>query len=65
MTRLGNFWNFLETNVITKETQMFVDFLGSFEKHCFSSETGEATFWATFGKTWATFISTSGHTAKG
>ena len=33
---------------------MFGDFLGSCENHHFLSQTGEATFWATFGKTWAT-----------
>ena len=36
---------------------MFGDFLGNFENNCFLSETGVATFWATFGKTWATFCS--------
>ena len=34
---------------------MFVDFLGKCENYRFLSQTGEATFWATFGKTWATF----------
>ena len=29
---------------------MFSDILGSFENHCFLSQAGEATFWATFGK---------------
>ena len=63
MTRLGDFLNFLVTNFITKVAQMFGIFLGSCENHCFLSKTGEATFGATFGKTWASFISTlSGHT---
>ena len=36
---------------------MFGDILGSCE-----SKTGVATFWATFGQTWAIFIPTSAHT---
>ena len=55
VTRLGEFWNFLVTNFITKVAQMFGDILGSCENHRFLSRTGEATFWAFFGKTWATF----------
>ena len=55
VTRLGGFWNFLATNFITKVAQMFGDFLGSCEIHCFLRQTGDATFWATFGKSWATF----------
>ena len=39
---------------------MFGDFLGSCENHHFLSQTGEATFWATFGKLGLLFISTSG-----
>ena len=34
---------------------MFGDFLASCENHCFLRQTDLATFWATFGKTWATF----------
>ena len=34
---------------------IFGYFLGSCENHCFLSQTGEATFWATFVKTWTTF----------
>ena len=34
---------------------MFDDFLGSCENHWFLTKTGQATFWAAFGKTWATF----------
>ena len=50
VTRLGDFLNFLATNLITKVAQIVGDFLGSFEKHCFLSQTGLATFWATIGK---------------
>ena len=42
---------------------MFSGFLSSFEKHCFLSQTGEATFWTNFGKTWATFYFKIGHIA--
>ena len=37
---------------------MFGDYLGSCENHCFLSQTGEATFWTTFRKTWASFYFT-------
>ena len=57
VTRLGDFLNFLVAYFITQVTQMFGDFWGSFENHCFLSQTGESTFWAIFGKTWATLIS--------
>ena len=33
VTRMGDFFNFLATNFITKVAQMFSDFLGSCEKH--------------------------------
>ena len=49
-TRLGNFGNFLAINFITKLAQVIGDFLAVVK-----SQTGEATFWATFGITWATF----------
>ena len=38
VARLDNFWNFLDTNFIAKETQMFCDFWA------FVKTTGEATF---------------------
>ena len=53
--RLGDFWNFLAINFVTKVAQMFGDFLGNCENHHILSQTGEVTFWATFRKTWATF----------
>ena len=40
VTRLGNFCNFLATNFVTKVAQMFGDFSGSCENHCFLSQTG-------------------------
>ena len=58
VTRLGDFWNFLETNFITKEVQMFGYLLVSCENHRFLSQTGEATL----KKLGLLFISTSGHT---
>ena len=57
VTILDDFWNFLAKKFITKVAQMFGDLLGSCENHRFLSRTGEVTFWATFGKTWATFYS--------
>ena len=35
VTRLGDFWNFLVTNYVTKVTRLFSDFMGSLKKHCF------------------------------
>ena len=53
--QIGRFWNFLVAKFITKVAQMFDDFLGSCEKYQFLYQTGEFTFWATFGKTCANF----------
>ena len=64
MTRLGDNWNFLATDFNTTVAQMFDDCLGSSENNHFVSQTSEATFCATFGKTWLLFISTSGHTEE-
>ena len=52
---IGRFLEFLGNTFITKLAQMFGDFWGTCENHCIISQTGDATFWATFGKTWATF----------
>ena len=62
VTRLGGFWNFLATNFITKVAQMFGDFLGSCEKHCFLKSNLIGYFWGNFWKNLGFFISTSGHT---
>ena len=35
---------------------------GQFGKHHLLVKTAVASFWATFGKVWGIFISTSGHT---
>ena len=32
VSRLGDFWKFLLTNLVTKVAQLFVDFLGYYEK---------------------------------
>ena len=45
----------MATYFIKKVAQMFGGSLGSHEMHCFLSQTGSATCWVTFGKTWATF----------
>ena len=52
--RLGDLWNYLVTNFITKVAQTD-DFWGSCENHHFLSLTGETTFSAACRKTWATF----------
>ena len=54
VTRLGDFLISLE-QILLKVAEMFGDFWGSCESLNFLSWTGEATFWATFGKTWVTF----------
>ena len=35
VTRLGDFWKFLRTTILTKIAQLFEDFLGRFEKENF------------------------------
>ena len=40
---------------------MMANFLGYFEKPHSYDKTALATFWATFGTSWATFTPTSGH----
>ena len=62
VTRLGNFFIFLAINFITKVAQMFGDFLGSCEKHCFLKSNLIGYFWGNFWKNLGFFISTSGHT---
>ena len=49
------FLEFLGNKFYYKADQMFDDFLDSCENNRFLSQTGDSTFWATFGKTWATF----------
>ena len=49
------FLEFLGNKFYYKADQMFDDFLDSCENNRFLSQTGDATFWATFVKTWATF----------
>ena len=65
VTRFGNFWKFLVTNILTKVTQIFGDTLGYFERHNFRVATVVGSLWATFVKNWLLFISTSGHTGRG
>ena len=59
--QIGRFWNFLQT-FFAKVAQMFGYSLGSCGNHFFLSQNDKATFWAHFGRTWETFISTSDHT---
>ena len=49
-------WAIFES-YLAKEAQMIGNFLGYFEKPHSYVKTTLATFWATFGKNWATFFS--------
>ena len=62
VTRLGDFWNSLVTNCITKVTQMFGDFLGSFEKHCKKVKLVRLLLGQLLETLGLLFITTSGHT---
>ena len=42
--QIGRFLEFLGNKFYYKVAQMLVDFLGICEKHCFFSQTGQATF---------------------
>ena len=55
--QIGRVLKFLETTFLAKEAQMIGNFLGYFEKPHSYVKTALATFWATFGKNWATFYS--------
>ena len=46
VTRLGDFWNFLATNFVTKVAQMFCNFMGSCKNHYFLSQAA----WQLFGQ---------------
>ena len=63
VARLGDFWNFLVTNFITKVAQMFGDFLGSYENFSFLSWTVRLRLGQILEKLGLLFISTSGHNA--
>ena len=52
--QIGRFLEFIAKKIVTKVAQMFGDFLGNSENHCFLCQTDRATF----GKTWATFYFT-------
>ena len=62
VTRLGNFWKFLDKKFLSKVAQIFVYFLGNLENHHVLIQTAVANFWPTFESILAAFISTSGHT---
>ena len=62
MTRLGDFLSFLGTIFLTTVTQIFGNFLASFEIHHFLIKIALSTFWATIGRFWLLCIPTSGHT---
>ena len=50
VTRLGDFWKFLATNLLSIVFQIFRDFLGCIEKHHFSVKLAVATFRGNFWK---------------
>ena len=54
---MGRFLKFPVTNFLSKVAKMFGDLLGYFERHHFLGKTAVDTFWATFGKNWATLNS--------
>ena len=66
VTRLGDFWKFLETKFIVKEAQMIGNFMGYFQKPYSYLKTALATFCATLGKPlhWLLFTPTFGHTTR-
>ena len=55
--QIGRFFKFLVTRFLTKVVKMFGGLLGYFERHRFLSKTAVDTYWATFGKKWATLNS--------
>ena len=57
VTRLGDFWKFLATNILTKVAQIFGNFLGCCEKHYFVSKNCCGSFLGRVWKNWATFYS--------
>ena len=57
MTRLGDFWKFLETNVTLKLAQILGNFLGDFEVSQFLSKNYFAYLLGIYCKFWFTFNS--------
>ena len=61
VTRLGNFWKFLDKKFLSKVAQIFVYFLGNLENHHVLIQTAVAKLRATFEIIGQLFIPTSGH----
>ena len=55
--QIGQFFKVLGNKIASKRGQMIGNFLGYFEKPHSYAKTALGTFWATFGKNWATFNS--------
>ena len=55
VTRLGDIWKCLVTNILSKVAQMFDNILGYLESVTFYIQTALAIFWATFGGNLAIF----------
>ena len=60
--KIRRFLKLFRLNFLTKAVRIFGNYFGYFGKHRFRARTATATFWATLGKIWASFIQTSGHT---
>ena len=56
VTRLGDFWKFLATNLLTKVAQKHWWLLGLFWKGYLNVKTAVAYIWVTYGNFWATFL---------
>ena len=57
VTRLGDFWKFWLTNLLTKVAQIFGKFLCYFESHHLFSKNCGSYFFGNYWKFWATFYS--------
>ena len=55
VSKLGDLWTALVTNLLTKIAQVFGDFCGYLEKLHYLNKNCCVYFWPTSGKIWATF----------
>ena len=57
VTRLGDFFNFFVTNLLSKVGIIIGDLWGYFEINHFLGKTAVDTFWQTLRRNWTTFYS--------
>ena len=57
VTKLGDFWKFLVTNLLAKVAQIFGDLLCYFERHHLFSKNCRISFLGNYWKIWTTFYS--------